>query len=79
MHLRNEVVGTLSHGLQKCVELGRVLATDPQLLLDAMVSGVNAEETGDIDCFILDIKQQLSIAVLMIEHETGIVMDISDG
>ncbi len=78
-HLRNEVVGMLSYGLQKRVELGRALATAPKLLLlDEMVSGMNAEETEDIARFILDIKQELSIAVLMIEHDMSIVMDISD-
>lgn len=78
-HLRNEVVGMLSYGLQKRVELGRALATGPKLLLlDEMVSGMNTEETEDIARFILDIKQELSIAVLMIEHDMSIVMDISD-
>lgn len=78
-HLRNEVVGTLSYGLQKRVELGRALAVTPRLLLlDEMVSGMNAEETEDIARFILDIKEELGIAVLMIEHDMTIVMDISD-
>ncbi len=78
-HLRNEVVGTLSYGLQKRVELGRALAVAPKLLLlDEMVSGMNAEETEDIARFILDIKEELGIAVLMIEHDMNIVMDISD-
>ena len=78
-HLRNEVVGLLSYGLQKRVELGRALATGPRLLLlDEMVSGMNTEETEDIARFILDIKRELSIAVLMIEHDMSIVMDISD-
>lgn len=78
-HLRNEVVGTLSYGLQKRVELGRALAVAPKLLLlDEMVSGMNAEETENIARFILDIKEELGIAVLMIEHDMNIVMDISD-
>ena len=78
-HLRNEVVGTLSYGLQKRVELGRALAVNPKLLLlDEMVSGMNAEETEDIARFILDIKEELGVAVLMIEHDMTIVMDISD-
>jgi branched-chain amino acid transport system ATP-binding protein len=78
-HLRNEVVGTLSYGLQKRVELGRALAVTPKLLLlDEMVSGMNAEETEDIARFILDIKEELGISVLMIEHDMTIVMDISD-
>ncbi len=78
-HLRDEVVGTLSYGLQKRVELGRALAVKPKLLLlDEMVSGMNAEETEDIARFILDIRDELSVAVLMIEHDMTIVMDISD-
>ncbi len=78
-HLRDEIVGTLSYGLQKRVELGRALATRPKLLLlDEMVSGMNSEETEDIARFILDIKEELGVSVLMIEHDMGIVMDISD-
>lgn len=78
-HLRDEIVGTLSYGLQKRVELGRALATRPKLLLlDEMVSGMNSEETEDIARFILDIKEELDVSVLMIEHDMGIVMDISD-
>ncbi|MEZ5715595.1 MAG: ABC transporter ATP-binding protein [Paracoccaceae bacterium] len=78
-HLRDEVVGMLSYGLQKRVELGRALAVGPKLLLlDEMVSGMNAEETEDIARFILDIKEELGISVLMIEHDMSIVMDISD-
>ena len=78
-HLRDEIVGTLSYGLQKRVELGRALAIQPKLLLlDEMVSGMNSEETEDIARFILDIKEELGVSVLMIEHDMGIVMDISD-
>lgn len=78
-HLRDEIVGTLSYGLQKRVELGRALAVGPKLLLlDEMVSGMNSEETEDIARFILDIKEELGVSVLMIEHDMGIVMDISD-
>ena len=77
--IRMQPVGTLSYGLQKRVELGRALATEPKLLLlDEMVSGMNAEETEDIARFILDIKDELGISVLMVEHDMGIVMDISD-
>ena len=78
-HLRDEVVGSLSYGLQKRVELGRALAVGPKLLLlDEMVSGMNSEETEDIARFVLDIKEELGISVLMIEHDMSIVMDISD-
>jgi branched-chain amino acid transport system ATP-binding protein len=78
-HIRDMPVGTLSYGLQKRVELGRALATDPKLLLlDEMVSGMNNEETEDIARFILDLREELGITVVMVEHDMGIVMDISD-
>lgn len=78
-HLRDSPAGLLSYGLQKRVELGRALATKPKLLLlDEMVSGMNAEETEDIARFILDIRDELGITVIMVEHDMGIVMDISD-
>jgi branched-chain amino acid transport system ATP-binding protein len=77
--LRDQPVGSLSYGLQKRVELGRALAVQPRLLLlDEMVSGMNQEETEDIARFILDVREQRGVTVLMIEHEMGIVMDISD-
>lgn len=77
--LRELPVGTLSYGQQKRVELGRALAVDPKLLLlDEMVSGMNREEREDIGRFILDLKQERGITVLMVEHDMGIVMDISD-
>ncbi len=77
--IRNLPVGTLSYGLQKRVELGRALAMQPRLLmLDEMVSGMNQEETEDIARFILDIRDERGVTVMMIEHEMGIVMDISD-
>nr|WP_276552899.1 ABC transporter ATP-binding protein [Bradyrhizobium elkanii] len=78
-HIRDAVVGTLSYGQQKRVELGRALACEPKLLLlDEMVSGMNQEETEDIARFVLDIRDELGITVVMIEHEMRIVMDISD-
>ena len=77
--LRDKPVGTLSYGLQKRVELGRALAISPKLLLlDEMVSGMNQEEREDIARFILDLRDELGITVLMVEHDMGIVMDISD-
>jgi len=77
--LRNKVVGTLSYGQQKRVELGRALACEPKLLLlDEMVSGMNQEETEDIARFVLDIRDDYGVSVLMIEHNMRIVMDISD-
>ncbi|GHF76655.1 ABC transporter ATP-binding protein [Seohaeicola zhoushanensis] len=78
-HIRDKVVGTLSYGQQKRVELGRALATDPKvLLLDEIVAGMNQEETEDIARFILDIREELGIAILLIEHDMHLVMDISD-
>jgi branched-chain amino acid transport system ATP-binding protein len=77
--IRDAVVGTLSYGQQKRVELARALACEPKLLLlDEMVSGMNQEETEDVARFVLDIRDELGITVLMIEHEMRIVMDISD-
>ena len=77
--IRDLPVGTLSYGLQKRVELGRALAMQPKLLLlDEMVSGMNQEETEDIARFILDIREERNVTVMMIEHEMDIVMDISD-
>jgi branched-chain amino acid transport system ATP-binding protein len=77
--IRDHAVGTLSYGLQKRVELGRALAIEPKLLLlDEMVSGMNQEEREDIARFILDLKDELGVTVMMVEHDMGIVMDISD-
>jgi branched-chain amino acid transport system ATP-binding protein len=77
--IRDHPVGSLSYGLQKRVELGRALAISPKLLLlDEMVSGMNQEEREDIARFILDLKEELGMTVLMVEHDMGIVMDISD-
>lgn len=77
--IRDAIVGTLSYGQQKRVELARALACEPKLLLlDEMVSGMNQEETEDIARFVLDIRDELGITVLMIEHDMHIVMDISD-
>jgi branched-chain amino acid transport system ATP-binding protein len=77
--IRDHIVGTLSYGQQKRVELGRALAISPKLLLlDEMVSGMNQEEREDIARFILDLKDELGMTVFMVEHDMGIVMDISD-
>ncbi len=77
--IRDHAVGSLSYGQQKRVELGRALAVSPKLLLlDEMVSGMNQEEREDIGRFILDLKEELGVTVLMVEHDMGIVMDISD-
>ncbi|HSW20819.1 MAG TPA: ABC transporter ATP-binding protein [Ramlibacter sp.] len=77
--LRDKVVGSLSYGQQKRVELGRALASEPDLLLlDEIVAGMNREEKEDIARFVLDIRDELGITVLMIEHDMQVVMDLSD-
>jgi branched-chain amino acid transport system ATP-binding protein len=77
--VRNMPVGSLSYGLQKRVELGRALACEPKLLLlDEIVAGMNREETEDIARFVLDIREELGIPILMVEHDMQLVMDISD-
>jgi len=78
-NIRDMVVGTLSYGQQKRVELGRALAAEPKiLLLDEIVAGMNQEETEDIARFILDIRDELGVTILLIEHDMHLVMDISD-
>ena len=77
--VRKQPVGTLPYGIQKRVELGRALAIDPKiLLLDEPVAGMNAEETEDIARFILDIKEELGITIIMVEHDMDVVMDIAE-
>ncbi len=77
--IRDKTVGLLSYGQQKRVELGRALACRPKLLLlDEIVAGMNSEETEDIARFILDIRDELGITVVMIDHDMQLVMDISD-
>jgi branched-chain amino acid transport system ATP-binding protein len=76
---RKYPVGLLPYGIQKRVELGRALAMDPELLmLDEPVAGMNLEETEDMARFILDIQDELGIAILLVEHDMGLVMDIAD-
>jgi branched-chain amino acid transport system ATP-binding protein len=78
-HIRKKPVGTLAYGLQKRVELGRALALEPKvLLLDEPMAGMNAEETEDMARFVLDINQERDVTVVLIEHDMGVVMDISD-
>ena len=72
-------VGLLPFGIKKRVELGRALAMEPTLLLlDEPVSGMNVEETGDMARFILDIREELDIAIILVEHDMGLVMDLAD-
>jgi len=76
---RKSLVGMLPYGVQKRVELGRALAMDPKiLLLDEPAAGMNLEETEDMARFILDIKDELGIAMILVEHDMGLVMDIAD-
>ena len=77
--IRKQMVGSLSYGLQKRVELGRALAMNPGLiLLDEPMAGMNVEEKEDMARFILDINEEWGITVVLIEHDMGVVMDISD-
>ena len=77
--IRHKIVGTLPYGLQKRVELARALALDPiLLLLDEPTAGMNAEETEDMVRSILYVRQVKRLTVVMIEHDMGVVMDISD-
>ena len=78
-HTRKSVVSFLPYGIQKRVELGRALVSEPKvLLLDEPMAGMNAEETEDMARFILDIQEEMEVTILMIEHDMGVVMDISD-
>lgn len=77
--IRKKKVGALSYGLQKRVELGRALAMNPGLLLlDEPMAGMNVEEKEDMARFILDINEEWNITIILIEHDMGVVMDISD-
>ena len=78
-HHRKTVVGALPHGLRKRVELGRALALEPSLLLlDEPMTGMNQEEKEDMARFILDVRAEWGVTVLMVEHDMGLVMDLSD-
>ena len=76
---RKTQVGQLPYGLQKRVDLGRALALEPQvLLLDEPMAGMNVEEKQDMCRFILDVNDEFGTTVVLIEHDMGVVMDISD-
>ncbi|HRQ41645.1 MAG TPA: ABC transporter ATP-binding protein [Chloroflexota bacterium] len=78
-HIRKAVVGALPYGLRKRVELGRALALEPELLLlDEPMAGMNVEEKEDMARFILDIHELRKVTIVLIEHDMGLVMDISD-
>ena len=77
--IRKTPVGRLPYGLQKRVELGRALAAEPSLLLlDEPMAGMNLEEKEDMSRFILDVNQQFGTTIALIEHDMGVVMDLSD-
>ncbi len=78
-HIRRTQVGRLPYGLQKRVELGRALAMEPDLLLlDEPMAGMNLEEKEDMCRFILDVNAEFGTTIALIEHDMGVVMDLSD-
>ena len=77
--IRKTPVGRLPYGLQKRVELGRALAAEPRLLLlDEPMAGMNVEEKQDMCRFVLDLNEEFGTTIVLIEHDMGVVMDISD-
>jgi branched-chain amino acid transport system ATP-binding protein len=77
--IRKTPVGRLPYGMQKRVELGRALAAEPELLLlDEPMAGMNLEEKEDMCRFVLDVNDQFGTTIALIEHDMGVVMDISD-
>ena len=77
--IRKTPVGRLPYGLQKRVELGRALASEPVLLLlDEPMAGMNIEEKEDMSRFILDVNDEFGTTIVLIEHDMGVVMDLSD-
>jgi branched-chain amino acid transport system ATP-binding protein len=78
-HIRRTLVGKLPYGLQKRVELGRALAMEPSLLLlDEPMAGMNLEEKEDMSRFIVEVNRQRGTTIALIEHDMGVVMDLSD-
>ena len=76
---RKNQVGNLSYGIQKKVEVARALTLDPEiLLLDEPMAGMNIQEKEDIVRFVMDIQKERSVTVVLVEHDLGVVMDISD-
>jgi len=77
--IRKKPVGKLPYGLQKRVELGRALAAEPELLLlDEPMAGMNSEEKEDMCRFIIDVNDEFGTTITLIEHDMGVVMDLSD-
>ncbi|MEQ1516479.1 MAG: ABC transporter ATP-binding protein [Usitatibacteraceae bacterium] len=77
--IRKTPVGRLPYGLQKRVELGRALAAEPSLLLlDEPMAGMNVEEKQDMCRFVIDVNEEFGTTIVLIEHDMGVVMDISD-
>jgi len=78
-HIRRIPVGRLPYGLQKRVELGRALAMEPDLLLlDEPMAGMNLEEKEDMSRFVIDVNNHFGTTIALIEHDMGVVMDLSD-
>jgi branched-chain amino acid transport system ATP-binding protein len=78
-HIRRTPVGKLPYGLQKRVELARALAMEPELLLlDEPMAGMNLEEKEDMSRFILEVNEEFGTTIALIEHDIGVVMDLSD-
>lgn len=76
---RKRMVGSLSYGVQKRVEVARALTLDPQLLLlDEPMAGMNIEEKEDMVRFVIDIQKERETTIILVEHDLGVVMDISD-
>jgi branched-chain amino acid transport system ATP-binding protein len=76
---RRQPVGMLPFGIQKRIELGRALAMEPKvLLLDEPVAGMNLEETEDMARYILEIRQELALSIILVDHDMHLVMDIAD-
>ena len=76
---RYEPVGSLPYGIQKKIELGRALAMDPRiLLLDEPVAGMNLEETEDMARLVLEVRNELDLTMILVEHDLRMVMDLAD-
>jgi len=78
-NIRHRIVGSLSYGLRKRIDVGRALAMEPKMLLmDEPLAGMNMEEKEDIARFIIDIREAMDIPIVIIEHDMHVIMDIAD-